>query len=110
MNEVDGAKAEPDTAKEFVFAIENVVKDVSLSQSGCEVSEDGLVMIDSGASVIVCPKWFGKSTLQKSDGSVLLRGADGMTLKDYGKRQIWLKIGHNLKWYDFHVVKGRSQP
>ena len=57
VNEVDGAKAEPDTAKESVFAIENVVKDVSLSQSGCEVSEDGLVVIDSGASVFVCPKW-----------------------------------------------------
>ena len=28
--------------EEFVFAIENVVKDVSLSQSGCEVHEDGL--------------------------------------------------------------------
>ena len=97
MNEVDGAKAEPDTAKEFVFAIENVVKDVSLSQSGCEVSKDGLVMIDSGASLDVCPRWFGKSTLPKSDGSVLLRGADGKTLQDYGKRQVWLKIGNNLK-------------
>ena len=72
VNEVDGAKAEPDTAKEFVFAIENVVKDISLSQSGGEVSEYRLVMIDSGASVNVCPTWFGKSTLQKSDGSVLL--------------------------------------
>ena len=69
MNELDGAKAEPDTAKEIVFAIENVVKDVSLSQSCCEVSEDNLVMMDSGASVNVYPKWFGKSTLQKSDGS-----------------------------------------
>ena len=37
MNEVDGAKADSDTAKEFVFATEYVVKDVSLSQSGCEV-------------------------------------------------------------------------
>ena len=63
---MDGAKADSDTAKEFVFAIENVVKDVTLSQSGCEVSEDGLVMIDSGASVNVCPKWFGKSALQKT--------------------------------------------
>ena len=95
MNEVDGAKAEPDTAKEFLFAIENVVKDVSLSQSGCEVGEDGLVMMDSGAPVNVCPKWFGKSTLQKSDGSVVL----------HGKRQIWLKIGNNLKRYDVHVVE-----
>ena len=42
VNEVDGAKAEPNTAKEFVFTIENVVKDVSLSRSGCEVNEDGL--------------------------------------------------------------------
>ena len=75
-----------------LFSIENVVKDVSLSQSGCGVSEDGLVMIDSGASVNVCPKWFGKSTLQKSDGSVLLRSAVGRTLQNYGKRQIWLKI------------------
>ena len=105
MNEVDGAKAEPDTAKDFVFAIENVVKDARLTQSGCEDSEDGLVMIDCGASVNVCPKWFGKSTLQKSDESVLLRGADGRTLQDYGKRQIWLKIGNNLKRYDFHVVE-----
>ena len=47
MNKVDGAKAESDTSEEFVFAVEHVVKDVSLSQSGCEVSEDGLVMIDS---------------------------------------------------------------
>ena len=65
-----------------MFAIENVVEDVSLSQSGCEVSEDDLVMIDCGASVNVCPKWFGKSTLQKSDGSVLLRGADGSLAED----------------------------
>ena len=102
---VDGAKAESNTAKEFVFAIENVVKDVSLSQSGCEVSKDGPVMIDSGASDNVCPKWFGKSTLQKSDGSVLLRGADGRTLQDYGKLEIWLKIGNNRKRNDFHVVE-----
>ena len=70
-----------------MFAIENVVKDVSLSQSVCEVGEDGLVTINSGASVNVCSKWFGKSTLQKSDGSVLLGGADGRTLQDHGKRQ-----------------------
>ena len=41
VNEVEGAKADSDAAKEFVFAIENVVKDVSLSQFGCEVNEDG---------------------------------------------------------------------
>ena len=104
VNEVDGAKADLDTAKDFVFALQSVVKDVGLSQSGCEVSEDGLVMIDSGASVNVCHKWLRKSTLQKSDGSVLLRGADGRTLQDNGKRQLWLQIGNNLKRYDFFVV------
>ena len=70
---------ESDAGNEFVIEIENVVKDVSLSRSGRELNEDGLVMIDCGASVIVCPKWFGESTLQKSDGSVQLRGADGRT-------------------------------
>ena len=54
MDEVEGAKADSD-AEEFVFTIEKVVKDVSLSQSVCEVHEDGLVMMDSGASVNVCP-------------------------------------------------------
>ena len=53
-------KVDSDAAKEFAFAIENIV---SLSQSGCEVHEDGLVMIDSGASVNVRPKWFGESAL-----------------------------------------------
>ena len=91
--------------KSLCFTIENVVKDVSLSQIGCEVNEDGLVMIDSGASVNVCPKWFGESILQESDGSVQLRGADGRTLQDDGKRQIWLKIGNHLRQYDFHVVE-----
>ena len=100
-------KVDSDAGKEFVLAIENVVKDVSLSQSGREVHEDGLVMIDSGASVNVCPKWFGESVLEESDGSVQLRGADGRTLQDYGKRQIWLKIGHRLRQYVFHVVKSR---
>ena len=58
----------------FCFTIENMVKDVRSSQSGCEGHEDGLVMIDSGASVNVCPKWFGESVLEKSDGSVRPRG------------------------------------
>ena len=49
-------QCDSDAAKEFVFTIENIVKDVSLSQCGCEVHEDGLVMIDSGASINVCPK------------------------------------------------------
>ena len=86
-----------DGGQEFVFAIENVVKDVGLSQSGCEEIEHGLVMIDSGASVNVCPKWFGESILGESHGEVQLHVC--------GKRQIWLKIGNNLSQYDFHVVE-----
>ena len=45
-------------------AIENVVKDVSQGQSVCEVNEGGLV-IDSGASVNVGPKWFAESSRQE---------------------------------------------
>ena len=45
VNEVEGAKVESDAAKEFVFTIENSVKYISLTQSGCEVSEDGLVWL-----------------------------------------------------------------
>ena len=59
------------------FTTENIVKDVGLSHCGCEVHEDGLVMIDSGASIIVCPKWFGEYVPEKPDGSVQCRGADG---------------------------------
>ena len=54
MNEVEGAKVDSAAAKEYEFTIENVVKGVSLNQSGCEVHEDGVVMIDNGASVNVC--------------------------------------------------------
>ena len=53
VNEVEGAKVYSDAAKEFVLTIENIVKDISLSHSGCEGHEDGLVMIGSGASVSV---------------------------------------------------------
>ena len=89
MNEVEGAKVDSGAAKEFVFTIENTVKDVRLSQCGCEVHKEGLVMNDSGATVNVCPKWLGDSVLEKSDGSVQLRGADERTLQDYGNRQTW---------------------
>ena len=61
-------------------------------------------MIDSGASVNVCPKWFGNSKLEQSDGATCLRGANGKPLQEYGKRQIWLKICGQTKRYDFHVV------
>ena len=70
MNEVEGATVDSDARKEFVFAIENVVKDVSLSQCGYEVHEDYLEMIVSGASVNVCPKWFGESVIEESDRSI----------------------------------------
>ena len=83
MNEVDGAKVDSDAAKEFVFTIGNIVNDVSLSHCGCEVHQDGLVMIDSGASINVCSKWFGEYVPEKPDGSVQCRGADGRTLHDY---------------------------
>ena len=61
-------------------------------------------MIDSGASVNVCPKWFGNSKLDKSDGATCLRGANGKSLQEYRKRQIWLKFCGHTKRYDFHVV------
>ena len=54
-----------DAAKQFVFTIASVVTDVSLSQSGCGSHEDGLVTIDSGASVNVSSKWFGESALEE---------------------------------------------
>ena len=106
MNEVKGAEVDSDAAKEFMYTIENIVKCVSLSQSACESHEDGVVMNDSGASVNVCPTWFGEPVPVKSDGSVRLRGADRRTLQDHGKRQIWLRIGSHLRRSDFHVVEG----
>ena len=59
VNEVKGAKVDADAAEEFECTVDNTVKDVTMSQSGCESHEDGLVTIDSGASVNVCSKWFG---------------------------------------------------
>ena len=76
-----------------------------MSQDGCAEREDGLVMIDSGASFNVCPKWFGNSKLEQSDGATCLRGANGKPLQEYGKRQIWLRICGQTKRYDYHVVK-----
>ena len=51
MNEVEVENAEP--GKEYVYKIEHEINDVNLSQDGCVEREDGLVMIDSGASVNV---------------------------------------------------------
>ena len=67
--------AEP--GKEYVYTVEHEVNVVNLSQSGCGVNKteerktarewdprthESLVMTDSGASVNVCPKWFGMGT------------------------------------------------
>ena len=49
-------------------------------------------MVDSGASVNVCPKLFGNSKLEQSDDATCLRGANGKPLQEYGKRQIWLNV------------------
>ena len=43
-----------EAATEFVFTIENTVRDVTMTQSRCESHEDGLAMTDNGASVNVC--------------------------------------------------------
>ena len=67
-------------------------------------THESLVMVDSGASVNVCPKWFGNSKLEQSDDATELRGANGKPLQEYGKRQILLKICGQTKRYDFHVV------
>ena len=87
-----------------MYTIEHEINDVNLSQDGCVEREDGLVIIDSRASVNVCPKWFGNAKLEQSNGATCLRGANGKPLQEYGKRQIWLKIFGQTKRYDFHVV------
>ena len=87
-----------------MFTVDNEIHDVNLSQDGCVEREDGLVMIDSGASDNVCPKWFGNSKLEQSNGATCFRGANGKPLQEYGKQQIWLKICGQTKRYDVHVV------
>ena len=104
MNEVEAENVNAEPGKEYVFTVENEINDVNLSQDGCVEREDGLVMIDSGASVNVCPKWFGNSKLEQSDGATFLSGANGKPLQEYGKRQTWLRISGQTKRYDFHVV------
>ena len=104
VNEVEVQNVDAEPGKEYVYTIEHDVNDANLSQDGCVEREDGLVMIDSGASVNVCPKWFGNSKLEQSDGAICLRGANGKPLQEYGKRQIWLKMCGQTKRYDFHVV------
>ena len=97
-------KVDSDAAGEFVFTIENVVKDVSLSQSGCEVHEYGLVMIDSGASVNVCPRCWENLCLRKQTDQFNSEVRTEEHSKN-GKRQIWLRIGRHLRQHDFYVVE-----
>ena len=119
VNEVEVANANAEPGKEYVYTIEHEVNVVNLSQSGCGVNKieerktardwdprthEGLVMINSGASVNVCPKWFGNSRMEQSDGVTCFRRANGKPLQEYGKRQIWFKIFGQTKRYDFHVV------
>ena len=104
VNEVDVENVIAEPGEEYVFSVENEINDVNLSQDGCVEREDGLVMIDSGASVNVCLQWFGNSKLEQSDGATCLRGANGKPLQEYGKRQIWLRICGQTKRYDFHAV------
>ena len=65
VNEVEVENVNAELGKEFVFTVENEINVVNSSQDGCAEREDGLVMIDSGASVDVCPKWFGNSRLEQ---------------------------------------------
>ena len=89
----------PRLEKNSFFTIECAINDVNLSQDGCAEREDGLVMIDSKASVNVCPRCFGDSKLQQSDGATCLRGANGEPLQEYGKRQIRLRTCGQTKRY-----------
>ena len=66
VNEVEVENVNAELGKEFVFTVENEINVVNSSQDGCAERGDGLVMIDSGASVDVCPKWFGNSRLETS--------------------------------------------
>ena len=119
VNEVEVKNANVEPKKEHVYTIEHEVNVVNLSQSGCGVNKnevrktardwdprtqeqtarewdprthESLLMIDSGASVNVSQRWFGNSKLEQSDGVTCLKGANGKTPQEYGKRQIWLKI------------------
>ena len=53
VNEVEAEDVNAENGEEFVFTIENVINDVTLSQDGYAEREGGLVMVDSGASVNV---------------------------------------------------------
>ena len=52
-------------------------------------THESLVMVDSRASVNVCPKGFGNSKLEQSDDATCLSRANGKPLDEYGEIQIW---------------------
>ena len=131
VNEVEVGDPNAEPGIEYVYTNEHEINVVNLSQSGCGANKieerktardwdprtheqtarewdprthESLVTTNSGASVTVCPKWFGNSKLEQSDGATCLRGANGEPLQEYGKRQIWLKVCGQTKRYDFHVV------
>ena len=86
--EVENVKAEP--GKEYVFTVVNEINDVNLTQDGCVAREDGLMMIDSGAFVNVCPKWFWEL---QSWNSLMVRLVSEVPTENRSrnteKRQIW---------------------
>ena len=47
VSKVEVENVNVETGIEFLFTIENVISDVTLSQDGCAEREDGLMMIDS---------------------------------------------------------------
>ena len=53
VNEVDVENVNAEHGKEYVYTVAHEINDINLSQDDCVEREDGLVMIDSGASVNV---------------------------------------------------------
>ena len=82
VNEVESERTDVDDSKRVCVHDWKTVDDITLSQRGCEGHEDGLVMIDSGASVNVGPGWFGESALNsrvvQSDYTPRVRKATGL--------------------------------
>ena len=55
------------------------------NSQGIPRTSESQVMVDSGASVNVRPKWFVNSKLQQCDDTICLRGANGKPLQEHGK-------------------------
>ena len=87
VNEVQGATADADAAKELVFTIENTVKDVTLSQIVCDSHEGGLVDDRQRSIRQRLPQvvWGIRSGANRRFSPT---PRHGRTLQDYGKRQI----------------------